>query len=111
MAEAVLRRWRREWKVGNPILRNGETGQEINTGRIKIGNGRTRWLDLPWVGGSGPSSATAPAASPPAPVVVIEQTIIQQTEPTMLEHIGDLTPHPVYDDIPSLVLFYQNAKV
>lgn len=36
-------------------------------------------------------------------------------DPAILEmfddHINSLTPHPVYDDGPSLFLLYENAKV
>lgn len=30
---------------------------------------------------------------------------------TIDAHLDDTTPHPVYDDGPSLVLLYENAKV
>lgn len=27
------------------------------------------------------------------------------------EHLADLTPHPVYDDLPSLVLLFENGLI
>lgn len=41
------------WAVANPVLSDGEPGAESNTGRLKIGNGIDRWIDLPYVGGDG----------------------------------------------------------
>lgn len=32
----------------NPILRSGELGYEIDTGVLKIGDGETEWIDLPY---------------------------------------------------------------
>lgn len=32
-------------------------------------------------------------------------------EEALLDHVNDETPHPVYDDGPSLFLLYENAKV
>ena len=40
-----------QWAIANPILSDGEPGAESDTGRLKIGNGVDRWLDLPYVGG------------------------------------------------------------
>ena len=36
------------WQTVNPILANGEFGKEIDTGRIKNGDGITAWNDLPY---------------------------------------------------------------
>lgn len=36
------------WTSANPILAQGELGIEINTNRIKIGNGTTAWNSLPY---------------------------------------------------------------
>lgn len=38
------------WVTLNPILQPGEPGFEIDTGKIKIGNGVDEWLDLKYVG-------------------------------------------------------------
>jgi len=34
------------WRKSNPILARGEPGVETNTGRLKIGDGKTRWNKL-----------------------------------------------------------------
>ena len=35
-----------EWLADNPILTHGEPGFEIDTGRLKIGNGMSTWSNL-----------------------------------------------------------------
>lgn len=83
------------WTDANPILRPGEPGFETDTGKIKIGDGKTFWRELEYFTGlnldPGEDDATAMAL--------------------ILDHLDDPTPHPVYDDGPSLVLLYENAKV
>lgn len=66
------------WDDENPILHSGEPGYEIDTQKLKIGDGETHWRELPYFegelgigGGGGPSD----------------------------------------NDIPDLVLFYENGKV
>lgn len=39
-----------EWERVNPILKAGEPGFEIDTGRLKIGDGTSRYNDLEYVG-------------------------------------------------------------
>jgi hypothetical protein len=34
----------------NPILLNGQPGFEYDTNKLKIGDGRTHWRDLPYIG-------------------------------------------------------------
>jgi len=82
------RSWR--WAQENPVLAEGEPGFETNTGRFKVGNGVTRWVDLPYFTGDLPTD---------------------DTNLTLPDHINSPTPHPVYDDGPSLSLLYENAKV
>lgn len=41
------------WVSQNPILQPGEPGFEMDTGRLKIGNGVDAWLDLPYLGEDG----------------------------------------------------------
>lgn len=80
-----------DWNLKNPILESGEQGFETDTGKFKIGNGVNRWLDLRYfipddglpIGGSEGLAA----------------------------HIIDPTPHTAYDEGPSLLLLYLNAKV
>lgn len=71
------------WATKNPILDVGEPGVEIDTGRFKLGDGNQPWIMLPYF----------------------------VSEKSMIDHIDSQTPHPVYDDGPSLTLLYQNAKV
>ena len=39
------------WQSTNPILAEGEIGYELDTGRLKIGDGVTDWNNLPYVVG------------------------------------------------------------
>ena len=39
------------WKELNLILAAGEPGFELDTGRLKIGNGQTPWKELDYIGG------------------------------------------------------------
>jgi hypothetical protein len=80
------------WESENPILRDGEPGLETDTRRVKYGDGVTHWRELPY------SSAGSVDLELP-------------DDSALAAHIADLTPHPVYDDGPSLFLLYQNAKV
>jgi Major tropism determinant N-terminal domain len=83
------------WTDENPVLHQGEPGYETDTGMLKIGDGLTFWRDLEYFTGldldPGTDDATAMAL--------------------ITAHLSDTTPHPVYDDGPSLVLIYENAKV
>ena len=43
-----------DWSSANPVLDVGEPGFEIDTGKIKVGDGTNHWNDLPYAtGGSG----------------------------------------------------------
>lgn len=78
-----------EWAAKNPVLYPAEPGFEKDTGKFKIGDGLTHWLDLPYF------------------VPDRESSVLEELQ----AHIDSLTPHPVYDDGPSLFLLYENAKV
>lgn len=41
-----------EWTASNPVLPAGEFGVEIDTFRLKVGNGITPWNGLPYIGGN-----------------------------------------------------------
>jgi hypothetical protein len=89
MYTLMLRRdYTGSWEAENPVLAPGEPGYEINTGSLKIGDGYTSWIDLPYF--------------------ISDDPIDPSTLPA---HINSELPHPVYDDGPSLVLLYENAKV
>ena len=40
-----------DWTATNPILSPGEPGFETDTGKMKVGNGATPWIDLPYMAG------------------------------------------------------------
>jgi hypothetical protein len=80
------------WADENPTLHEGEPGYEINTRKWKVGDGLTPWRELPYMGGLGSSDG-------------------EVSDEQLLIHINSSTPHPVYDDGPSLYLLYENAKV
>lgn len=44
-----------EWAQVNPILRLAEPGFEVDTYKLKIGDGRTMWNDLPYIAGGDPT--------------------------------------------------------
>lgn len=92
-----------DWNAKNPVLADGEPGYEKDTHLLKVGDGFTPWVDLPY---------TTPTS--------YIQTLIDQAlsdigagtgSAELLAHISDTTPHPEYDDGPSLLLLYENAKV
>jgi hypothetical protein len=74
----------------NPTFRDGQPVFERDTNRLKVGDGFTPYRDLPYLGGT-VSGGTDDAS--------------------LAAHISSATPHPVYDDGPSLLLLYNNAKV
>lgn len=39
-----------QWTSANPVLATGEPGVEIDTGRVKFGDGVSTWLALPYAG-------------------------------------------------------------
>lgn len=52
-----LRRGKAEsWEKNNPILQEGEPGFALDTNILKIGDGKTGWLDLKAIGAEGIAS-------------------------------------------------------
>lgn len=57
-----------QWSSVNPILESGEVGFESDTTNLKVGDGLTRWVNLPYVaegvpgpqGGKGPQGPIGP---------------------------------------------------
>ena len=39
----------KRWREMNPILRAGEPGLETDTGKLKVGDGFTPWIRLPYI--------------------------------------------------------------
>lgn len=92
----LRRAWASDWARVNPILRDGEPGFDKTANMLKIGDGETPWTELKYL-------------TPPDSGVIITGDVA--IDSVMASHVNDQTPHPVYDDGPSLVLLYQNAKV
>ena len=42
-----------DWERVNPVLESGEPAFELDTLKMKIGNGLTPWNDLPYIAGEG----------------------------------------------------------
>lgn len=51
-----------QWESANPILEAGEIGFESDTTNLKVGDGTTRWINLPYVaeGAPGPQGDQGP---------------------------------------------------
>ena len=49
------------WTLINPLLAEGEIGNETDTGKFKVGNGTTLWNSLPY--SSGPAGPTGPTGA------------------------------------------------
>lgn len=92
----LRRAWTEDWERINPILADGEPGYDKSQNMLKIGDGETSWIELEYL-------------TPPDSDVTITGDVA--IDAVMASHVNDKTPHPVYDDGPSLLLLYQNAKV
>lgn len=88
-----------DWAVRNPRLMEGEIGYELGTNKYKIGDGVSRWNDLEYFIDRGATQAMVDAA------------FATEGGTALTNHVNSETPHPVYDDGPSLTLLYENAKV
>lgn len=87
----------------NVIPAEGEIVFEVDTNRFKVGDGVTRYNDLPYY-------------MPIDDVLVEVENYIQQHGPgvtvqDLYDHIHALAPHTAYDDGPTFTLLYENAKV
>ncbi len=63
-----------EWTRVNRVVAPGVEGYETDTGKTKVGNGRTPWRQLPYTGGTAP-----PPASGLPPGGVKGQTLIKNS--------------------------------
>lgn len=86
-----------EWVAKNPILEEGEPAVEENTGRIKIGDGVTRWTLLPY-------------SVPDALIRRLVNEAIVNAGGVIAVPAGSESTIPEEDDM-SFVLLYENAKV
>lgn len=102
----LLRGTSAQWAASNPILESGEQGFETDTRRYKIGDGFSRWSEL---------DDYLPEQDLKA---LIDQALVDAgageysvSKVEFVAHINDPNPHPAFDDGPSFLLAYQNAKV
>lgn len=82
------------WLAVDPVLGLSEPGHETDTGRMKLGDGVSKWSQLPYVSAEG--NTGDPSLG------------------DLYTHINSPNPHPVLFDLedgPDLTLLYQNAKV
>ena len=92
------------WIMVNPVLSEGEPGFELDTLRIKIGDGVTPWNSL----GYTRTTEMTEHINSVNPHPIYDQG---RESTDITAHIDSDEPHPVYDDGPSLALLYENAKV
>lgn len=53
-----------DWTIDNPVLAVGETGWTTDTMRVKLGDGVTAWVDLPYaVDGDIPAATASPVST------------------------------------------------
>ena len=95
-----------DWTARNPILREGEMGFETGTNRYKIGDGRRRWLDLPYF-----TNEEVIKEYIDAEIAELAGSVSGVTQQELDDHINSELPHPVYEDGADLTLLYENAKV
>lgn len=87
-----------DWQTANPVLADGELGIETHPGsildRIKIGDGVTRWNDLPYLGATdlGVNGLTSPTLGS---IVVMTESQFSQLADT-----DDTTAYFVLPDTP-----------
>jgi hypothetical protein len=55
-----------QWAVTNPVLESGELGIETDTKKLKLGDGRTAWNNLTYVGGAVPGETGSLGPEGPA---------------------------------------------
>jgi hypothetical protein len=74
-----------QWASSNPILAQGELVTELDTKRQKLGDGVNHYNDLDYT----------------------DQHMLDSLD----EHVNSETPHPAYDDMPSLELLFENGLI
>ena len=79
-----------QWTSSNPVLAAGEPGHELDTGKLKVGNGTSTWSELPYF--------------------IQEDKVAELITAAVNAHVTDATPHDAYDDGASFVVAYTNAK-
>jgi hypothetical protein len=97
-----------EWAEVNPILDAGEQGYETDTKTYKVGDGESHWLELD---GYVPSEEMMVKINVAVADAIGLLDVSGLADEILADHINSPAPHPVYDDAPSLLLLYQNARV
>lgn len=95
-----------DWAFKNPLLREGEMGYEIGTGRYKIGDGYRNWVNLPYF-----TNEEVIKAYVDAEIALLAGSVSGVTQQQLTNHVDAEEPHLVYDNGASLTLLYENAKV
>ncbi len=91
------------WAAVDTVLGPGEPGYERDTGKLKVGDGHTKWNDLDYFIADEYITALIHQ--------ILSDEGVDGDVLALIDHINSATPHPVYDDGPSLLLLYENAKV
>lgn len=96
-----------EWTDENPVLGPSEIGVEKDTGLFKIGDGFKTWDLLDYF---------LPAQSVKAAIAAAIEELTpggasEAITKAINDHVNAAYPHTVYDDGPSLLAIYKNAKV
>lgn len=95
-----------QWTEKNSLLASGEVGVELDTGRMKLGDGFSRWNQLDYFISESRIQSLIQTA-----LQGIDAGGGEDAQVALEQHVQSSTPHPVYDDGPSLRLIYENAKV
>ena len=84
-----------QWSADNPVLLEGEVGIDTTINLVKIGNGSSRWSDLPLqariaqASTSVSSTATDIAATPSAVKVAYDQAVVATTNAATAQATAD----------------------
>ena len=94
MAKIQMRRdTAANWTSANPTLSAGEIGVELDTNKLKVGNGTNNWTSLPYLSGTGPSGPAGPPGNDGISVVVLSGP--GGDLPTPLPPVGTLIFEPI----------------
>lgn len=91
------------WLNNNPVLEGGVIGFEEDSGKFKMGNGVSTWMELPYYL---PETDIGP---------LIEEYVSslptgEVTQQDLSDHIHSSNPHPEYDSGTDWKLVYENVK-
>lgn len=95
----IMRRTSAEWTLHNNVLSRDVIGFESDTGKSKIGNGSTAWVDLPYFTGGASEGASSFTDLDDAPDVLLpggmvcgdaDGTALQIIDEIRIDENGDL---------------------